>query len=470
MKTNPKGTPMTLIDEALPKAEKILSELMCDFAEIRLSAALSTSISLSGETIDSFSSGESVAGSVRVLNKGAWSFVSFNDLENLEKFVKDGSRLTSQMKVNDPSGIMPYKTIKKTFTTRVERDFRNISIDEKFELIRAYNDILRSSEKIQTTRATYYDLSSELAYLNTEGSVLRNNKSYCGVSLVSIAKDGAVIQPFHNSISGFGGFEKVTNLEETAEEVVKTAVDLLSAESAPGGNFDIITDQKLSGVFIHEAFGHLSEADFIHENERLKNIMTLGRQFGPSELNVYDDGTLMDYSGYIPFDDEGILPQKTALISEGILSGRLHSRETACKMDEDLTGNGRAINVMRQPIVRMTNTYIENGPFTKDDIFSSLDNGIYAVDVIGGQTNLEMFTFTSGYGYEIKDGKKGRLFKDIVLSGNVFNTLKEINMIGNDREMFGGLGGCGKGGQSPLPVSFGGPHMLIKNVLIGGKQ
>ena len=116
---------------------------MCDFAEIRLSAALSTSISLSGETIDSFSSGESVAGSVRVLNKGAWSFVSFNDLENLEKFVKDGSRLTSQMKVNDPSGIMPYKTIKKTFTTRVERDFRNISIDEKFELIRAYNDILR---------------------------------------------------------------------------------------------------------------------------------------------------------------------------------------------------------------------------------------------------------------------------------------------------------------------------------------
>jgi TldD protein len=92
------------------------------------------------------------------------------------------------------------------------------------------------------------------------------------------------------------------------------------------------------------------------------------------------------------------------------------------------------------------------------------------MNFIGGQTNLEMFTFTAGYGYEVKNGKPGRMFRDIVLSGNVFQTLKEISMIGNDRKMYGGLGGCGKGGQVPLPVSFGGPHMLIKNVLIGGAQ
>ena len=103
----------------------------------------------------------------------------------------------------------------------------------------------------------------------------------------------------------------------------------------------------------------------------------------------------MDCAGYIPFDDEGISPQKTSLIKDGMLSGRLHSRETAGKMNEEVTGNGRAISVMRQPIVRMTNTYIENGESSKEDIFSSMDDGLYAVDVIGGQTNLEMFTFTA---------------------------------------------------------------------------
>jgi TldD protein len=93
---------------------------------------------------------------------------------------------------------------------------------------------------------------------------------------------------------------------------------------------------------------------------------------------------------------------------------------------------------------------------------------VYAVGYIGGQTNLEMFTFTSLCGYEIRNGRLGKIYRDIVLSGNVFTTLRSIAMIGNDRAMFGGLGGCGKGGQSPLPVSLGGPHLLITDVLTGG--
>ena len=345
-----------------------------------------------------------------------------------------------------------------------------MSLDEKFELIKAYNNILHSSPKVQTTRSTYRDVTGRYIYLNSEGSDLRYDRSYCGVSLASVARDGAIIQPFHESVSGCGGFELVLGREELAEKVVKTAVDLLGAEAAPGGMHRIITDQKLAGVFIHEAFGHLSEADFVHENEQMKSIMVLGRQFGPEGLNVYDDGTIPSLPGFIPFDDEGVMPCKTPLIEKGVLSGRLHSRETAEKMGEGLTGNGRAINVMRQPIVRMTNTYIDRGTHRPEELFDEVDDGIYAIDVIGGQTNLEMFTFTSGYGYEIRNGKKGRMYRDIVLSGNVFHTLKNIEMIADDLKMFGGLGGCGKGGQSPLPVSFGGPHLLINDVLIGGRR
>ncbi|MFC1669592.1 TldD/PmbA family protein [Spirochaetota bacterium] len=456
--------------EVSDRIKSIIASQKCDYCEIRLSSSFSTSIVLSGEVVDSISSGEFVGGSARILNNGGWGFVSFNNLDDIEKFARRGIDISSNVDFQEKSGVIKSVPIKQHFKTPKNIDFNEISIEEKFNLMQGYNNILKSSKHIQTTRAVYRDLTSTSLYLNSEGSEITYDKSFCGVSLSSIAKDGSIIQPFHNSISGYGGYEIVQNRENIAEDVLKIAVDLLKAQSVDGGKYQVIADPKLSGVFIHEAFGHLSEADFVHENEQMRKLMVMGDSFGPEELNVIDDGSIEGLSGYIPVDDEGIYPQKTNLIKDGILSGRLHSRETAFKMKEEPSGNGRAMNVMRQPIVRMSNTYIDNGNSTKEEIFDSVKNGIYAIDLIGGQTNLEMFTFTSGYGYEIKNGKPGKIFKDIVLSGNVFNTLKNINMIGNDMKMFGGLGGCGKDGQGPLPVSFGGPHVLIDNVLIGGKQ
>jgi TldD protein len=451
-------------------ASSILGSLRCQYAEIRVSSGLSTSISLSGKEIEAMASGESAGGSVRVLHDGAWGFVSFNDMAAMEQCARRACELARAVSVRERSSVLGAPPASGNFATPAVRDHREVPLEEKFRLILAYNDILQSSPKIQTTRATYRDLTADYAYLNSEGTSLGYRKSFAGISLASIARDGAVIQPFHESVAGYGGFEIVQGREALAESVAKTAVDLLGAGTPDGGRYRLIADQKLAGVFIHEAFGHLSEADFVHENPRMREIMVLGRKFGPPELNVTDSGNLPDLAGYIPFDDEGTPPGETRLITGGVLSGRLHSRETAAKMDERVTGNARAISVFAQPIVRMTNTFIENGPRSRDELFAGMEDGIYAIDVIGGQTNLEMFTFTCGYGYEIKKGKIGRMYRDIVLSGNVFSTLNNIAGIADDRRMFGGLGGCGKGGQSPLPVSFGGPHILITDVLVGGTQ
>jgi len=456
--------------EAAEKGRKLLESAGCEFAEIRFSSGVGTTISLSGDNVDSMTSGESLAGSVRVLKKGSWGFATFNDITSIERFFNSALTAASIASPEEKSRVAASKPLIAQFRTEPVEDINGISLDEKFELIKNYNKILQASPKIQTTKAIYRDVNSRYLYMNSEGSNLAYDKMHCGISLTSVAKDGNIIQPFHESVSGYGGYEIVRDRENLAEKVVKIAVDMLSAEPLEGGTYDVVLDPRLSGVFIHEAFGHLSEADFIHENPRMKEQMTLGREFGPEGFNVIDDGSISGLAGYIPFDDEGIYPQKTYLIKDGILTGRLHSRETAEKMGEAVTGNGRAIGVMRQPIVRMTNTYIDNGTHTRDEIFNSLDDGLYAVDVIGGQTNLEMFTFTAGYGYKIKNGKPGKMFRDVILSGNVFNTLKSISMIADDREMFGGLGGCGKGGQSPLPVSYGGPHLLVKNVLIGGRK
>ena len=197
-------------------------------------------------------------------------------------------------------------------------------------------------------------------------------------------------------------------------------------------------------------------------------MMVLGRKFGGKHLNVVDGAAVPDLRGSYKYDDEGTPAQKTYLIREGILEGRLHSRETAAIMGEKPTGNARAINYLYPPIVRMTNTYIEPGSTAFQDMISDIKEGIYARDWYGGTTSLEMFTFSAGEAYMIRNGRVEELLRSVVLTGNVFTTLNNIDAIGNDLDMNQG-GGCGKAGQSPLPVSNGSPHIRIRNCLIGGQ-
>src|SRR3990167_5161171 len=157
------------------------------------------------------------------------------------------------------------------------------------------------------------------------------------------------------------------------------------------------------------------------------------------------------------------------LIKNGILTNRLHSRETAVKMHEKPTGNAMAISYAAEPIVRMTNTYIEPRDWTFEKILEDTPDGIYCIGSMGGMTNMEMFTFSAAEAFRISNGKLAERLRDVVLTGNVFQTLMDIDAIGNDMSLYGGLGGCVKGGQSPLRVSDGGPHIRIRNVVIGGR-
>jgi len=250
--------------------------------------------------------------------------------------------------------------------------------------------------------------------------------------------------------------------------MVDHAVALLKAPQIKGGEYTVVLDPVLAGVFVHEAFGHLSESDFIYENDRLRQIMTLGKEFGSRELNIIDNPTLTALRGGYKFDDEGVPASKTYLIREGRLVGRLHSRETAAKMKEKPTGNARAVSYHYPPIVRMSNTYIEPGKATFDDLISDIKEGLYVKNWYGGTTSMEMFTFSAGEAYMIRGGKLSELVRPVVLTGNVFNTLKNIDAIANDLDMNQG-GGCGKGEQVPLPVSNGSPHIRIRHCLIGGK-
>ena len=109
----------------------------------------------------------------------------------------------------------------------------------------------------------------------------------------------------------------------------------------------------------------------------------------------------------------------------------MHSRETAAKLGEKPTGNARAASYKHEPIVRMTNTYIDKGDASFNDMIKDVKHGLYALDMIGGQTSIEMFTFSAAYGYMIRDGQLAEMVRDVVLTGNVFETMKNVDMIEN---------------------------------------
>lgn len=440
------------------------------YGELRLEELEVTSISFRGKELEELSVSKSRGGNIRILGRYGWGFVSFNDIshKSIEDYF-DQAYTASNLILGEDLEIEYSGPVVDRVIVPMKKDFRGIPLEEKKKLLEEYNNIMLSfSPKIQSTQVRYSDRFTRRYFVNTEGvDVVQERGDIAGV-LFALAKEGDLVEQYHYSLGGIDGFQVIEGLHDKALHTAEMAVRLLSAPVVKGGEYTVVLDQRLAGVFIHEAFGHLSEADHVYENEKLKELMVIGKRFGPDFLNVVDDPTYPGLRGSYKYDDEGVLSRKTYLIKNGILSGRLHSRETARKMGESVTGNARAINYRFQPIVRMSNTYIEPGIYSFEDLISDIKYGIYAVGAYGGQTSMEMFTFSAQEGYIIENGKLGDLLRDVVLTGNVFTTLQNIEGIGNDLEFSQG-GGCGKGGQSPLPVSTGSPHIRIRNVVVGGR-
>ncbi|HXV89834.1 MAG TPA: TldD/PmbA family protein, partial [Gemmatimonadales bacterium] len=314
----------------------------------------------------------------------------------------------------------------------------------------------------------YRDEVTEYWYGNSEGTLLYELRPEVVLSGVAIARRDGAIEKGLESIGRRGGWQSAQGHEAGFRTVAERAVALVDAPRVRGGTYPVILDPELAGVFIHEAFGHLSEADFVYESPQAREMMTLGRRFGKPVLHVGDNGAAPGLRGTLPFDDEGPPTQDTPLIRAGELVGRLHSRETAAQMGERPTGNARAISFRHPPIVRMTNTYIAPGQGTFEDLIRDIRLGVYACGAFGGQTLLENFSFTAAYGHMIRDGRVAELVKDVVLAGNLFQTLDRIDHIAADFRWNQMGGGCGKGGQFPLPVTEGAPHVRIEEALIGG--
>ncbi|HMH83733.1 MAG TPA: TldD/PmbA family protein [Gemmatimonadales bacterium] len=441
-----------------------------DYTEIRVERTWSTAVTFRGRRLESATANEDQGGCVRALHRsGGWGVASFTSLDRLEAMVGRAGELSRAVRVDPPIRLADVPAQRADAILDLDGDVRGVPLAEKKRLIEACNGaMLAVSDRIVDTLAAYRDEVSEYWYVNSDGTVLHELRPEVTLSGTAVARRDGTIEKGLESIGLRRGWRSVQEREAGFREVAERAVALLDAPMVRGGTYPVILDSELAGVFIHEAFGHLSEADFVYENPQARDMMTIGRRFGKPVLNVGDNGAAPGLRGTLPFDDEGTPTQDTPLIKDGILVGRLHSRETAAAMGERPTGNARAISFRHAPIVRMTNTYIGNGRGRLEDLIRDVKLGVYACGAFGGQTMLENFSFTAAYGRMIRDGHVAELVKDVVLAGNLFQTLDRIDHIAGDFRWNQMGGGCGKGGQVPLPVTEGAPHVRIEAALVGG--
>ena len=458
---------MTSIEAIGHQLAEALNRYSADYIEARLEEYQTSHIIYRGRELDSIGRATAIGGNVRAMVKGAWGFVSFNDLNELSNKVELAVK-QAQFAGSEESQLAPVEPVIDVVSTEQDKNPVAIPLAEKKQLLDEYNDIIWHTPKLQTSIISYGDGYRKVIFLNSLGSYIEQERTDIILRLTAIATEGNEVQQAGLSLGSRGDFTAIEGLHHQVGQMAQRSVELLSAPQVKGGEYTVVLDPVLAGVFAHEAFGHLSESDFVYENDRLRQIMTLGKKFGGKHLNIVDDPTTPGLRGSYRYDDEGVPATKTYLIQEGRLVGRLHSRETAARMKEKPTGNARAISYRFPPIVRMSNTYIEPDSASFEDIISDIKEGVYTKNWYGGTTSMEMFTFSAGETYMIRHGKLAEPLRPVVLTGNVFTTLMNIDAIGNDLEMNQG-GGCGKGEQYPLPVSNGSPHIRIRHCLVGGK-
>jgi TldD protein len=355
------------------------------------------------------------------------------------------------------------QTLSRTHSVpRIGEDPRTIDIEEKVKILL---DLEKSAagNDIVSRRVTYIEKAEKIFFTDSSGSEFEYEMCRCGFSVLAVASRAGIVQMGYERDHTIRGLN-IRHRHDLALESAKRASQLLDAQPAKGGRMHAILDPELGGVFAHEAVGHAAEGDLVKEgNSVLKG--KIGDIIGSSKISIVDDPSLVEF-GFCPIDDEGSATSRTEIITAGRMQSYLHSKETLARVGDGLPGHCRGM-AGEMPIVRMSNTFIENGDSSFDEILECCRSGILLKGSRGGQVDpgRGMFQFNAEYGYLIENGECTTMVRDVSLSGEILQTLHSVSMVGNDRALHPGY--CGKGGQT-IPVTDGAPHLLLENAIVGG--
>jgi TldD protein len=444
--------------------------LGAEYVEVRVQNLFKTLLTTKDGIVEGAKEGTENGAAIRALVDGAWGFVSLGKVEpkKLTKAVGEAYRLAKAtgQRVKSPVKLADTKTVEDRITTNSRKHPRDVSMEQKISDVLAMDKaVFGYDNRIKSCTISYLDVTGKNYFVNSDGTYIEQNKLYVWSRILASARDNSIFASAREETGSTAGYEvyDMENPEKLGTLVAKRVLEQLKAKPPKGGSFPAVLGPNVVGVFIHEAMGHLAEADLTLSGSVLYGM--LGKQIGSDAVTVYDDGTIEGAFGSFKYDDEGVQTQKTALIDKGKLTGLMHNRETAYKLNMEPTGNARAEDFHFEPIVRMRNTYLAAGDSTFEELIEDIDFGYYLKSFRGGQANLDG-TFQVGIqeAYEIIKGKIGKPVRSASISGNTLETLHRVDAVGRDFELWPGR--CGKG-QTAF-ICDGGPHIRVGEVTVGG--
>ncbi|AIO19413.1 protease TldD [Candidatus Izimaplasma bacterium HR1] len=400
---------------------------------------------------------------IRVYDGLRWYYASLTDLGKIQEQIDTLAKMaTPNEDIENNPVIKLYEVHNEELIQYKENSLKDISLSAKDELVKRVSDLCKH-ETIKMTQVFYVEDVTIKEIYTSKGSNIKFDKQTCGIAMRMQCAHEENNNMFGSSTATVYFDELKDKFPYFEEEVKKNIHFIKNAVAFEPGEHKVLMSPLATGVFTHESFGHKSESDFMVGDETMRKEWVLGKKVGPSLLTIIDDGTFVG-NGYVPFDDEGTKGSKTNIITNGVLTDRLHSVPTAAALEENLTGNARSINFEYEPIVRMTTTYIEKGDTPLDDIIKSIDYGVF-IDTIKHGSGMSTFTIAPSRAYLIENGKITTPIKLSVITGNVFETLDLVDAVSKEFELLSFVGGgCGKMEQFPLPVGFGGPYTLVRKL------
>lgn len=282
-------------------------------------------------------------------------------------------------------------------------------------------------------------------------------------SVMVFAARGEEIKDYYKSYSNLGGAEVFAEMEGDVAENVRCALALLDSEAIPPGEYDCICTPDVTGMIVHEAFGHGVEMDMFVKKRALAE-QYIGQYVASPLVTMHDGASAAAQTASYLFDDEGTDAQDTVVIEKGILKRGISDLRSAARLGTEPTGNGRRESYKRKAYTRMTNTFFEAGTDRLEDMIASVKYGFLLENARSGMEDPKNWGIQCmvNIAREIRDGKlTGKIFSPIVLTGYVPDLLKSISMV-SDKVELGGGGYCGKGYKEWVKVSDGGPYIKAR--------
>ena len=441
-----------------------------DFAEVYGEDKRNTSVALDDGRVEQVTSGRDRGVGIRVIKGDTTGFAHTSDLT--ERGLAHAASAAAAAASRGDGGVRTVALTAREMAAvnAVDTYPDDVAKVRKVELMQRVDEAARSagSEIVQVS-AGYGDSRKRVLVANSDGLFVRDDvvRVLARISVVAAGDTG--MQTGFQSMGqtvGWEAFDSV-DVEALARDAARQAIVKLRARPAPSGAMPVVIKNGTGGVLFHEACGHGLEADHVAKGASVYRGK-IGELVANPLVTLVDDGTMATEWGTIAVDDEGHPTQRNVLIEDGVLVDYMWDHVRARNEGRAPSGNGRRQSYMHLPMVRMTNTFVMNGPDDPDDIIASTERGVFVSHLGGGSVNTATgdFVFGMNEAYLIENGEITEPLREGNLIGNGPQVLRDIDMLGNDFAM-GNPGTCGKDGQG-VPVGDGQPTLRVKSLTIGG--